>query len=44
MGSSFLQGIVDKTLFTSAIYLSENFSNPIAIIEGEVILRILWIS
>jgi DNA excision repair protein ERCC-4 len=35
-GSGFLQGIVDRTLFTSAIYLSENFSNPIMIIEGEV--------
>jgi ERCC4-type nuclease len=35
-GSSFLQGIVDKTLFTSAIYLSENFSNSILMIEGEV--------
>ena len=35
-GGSFLQGIVDKTLFASAIYLSENFSNPILMIEGEV--------
>jgi len=35
-GSGFLQGIVDRTLFTSAIYLGENFSNPIMIVEGEV--------
>lgn len=36
IGSAFLQGIVDRTLFTSAIYLAENFSNPIMMIEGEV--------
>ena len=35
-GSSFLRGIMDKTLFTSAIYLREHFSVPILIIEGEV--------
>jgi len=35
-GSSFLQGIVDKTLFTSAIYLREHFSNPIMIVEGDM--------
>ncbi|UCH43601.1 MAG: hypothetical protein JSW16_03410, partial [Dehalococcoidales bacterium] len=35
-GSSFLRGIVDKTLFTSAIYLREHFEIPIFIIEGEV--------
>lgn len=35
-GSSFLQGIMDKTLFTSAIYLRENFSIPVLIVEGEV--------
>jgi len=35
-GSSFLQGIMDKTLFTSAIYLQEHFSIPILIVEGEV--------
>jgi ERCC4-type nuclease len=36
MGSSFLQGIVDKTLFTSAIYLREHFNMPILIIEGDI--------
>ena len=35
-GSSFLKGIVDKTLFTSAIYLREHFEIRILIIEGEV--------
>lgn len=35
-GSSFLRGIMDKTLFTSAIYLREHFRVPILIIEGEV--------
>jgi ERCC4-type nuclease len=34
--SSFLRGIQDKTLFTSAIYLQENFDAPILILEGEV--------
>jgi len=35
-GSGFLRGIMEKTLFTSAIYLREHFSVPILIIEGEV--------
>ena len=35
-GSSFLQGIMDKTLFTSAIYLREHFSIPVLMVEGEV--------
>ena len=35
-GSSFLQGIMDKTLFTSAIYLREHFDIPILIVEGEM--------
>ncbi len=35
-GSSFLRGIMEKTLFTSAIYLREHFTIPILIIEGEV--------
>ena len=35
-GTSFLKGIVDKTLFTSAIYLREHFEIPTLIIEGEV--------
>jgi ERCC4-type nuclease len=35
-GSSFLRGIVEKTLFTSAIYLKEHFDIPILIVEGEV--------
>lgn len=35
-GSSFLAGIQDKTLFTSAIYLREHFDIPILIVEGQV--------
>jgi len=35
-GSSFLGGIMDKTLFTSAIYLREHFRLPVLIVEGEV--------
>ncbi len=35
-GGSFLKGIMDKTLFTSAIYLREHYEIPILIIEGEV--------
>ena len=35
-GSSFLRGIIEKTLFTSAIYLREHFTIPILIVEGEV--------
>lgn len=35
-GSSFLRGIMDKTLYTSAIYLREHFSIPVLIVEGEV--------
>ena len=35
-GSGFLRGIMEKTLFTSAIYLREHFSIPILIVEGEI--------
>jgi len=35
-GSSFLRGIMDKTLFTSAIHLSEHYSAPVLIVEGQV--------
>lgn len=35
-GSSVLMGIMDKTLFTSAIYLHERFRLPILMIEGNV--------
>lgn len=35
-GSSFMRGIMEKTLFTSAIYLREHFAIPILITEGEV--------
>ena len=34
-GSGFLQGIMDKTLFTSAIYLRERFDLPALIVEGD---------
>ena len=33
-GNSFLNGIMDKTLFTSAIYLREHFRLPVLIVEG----------
>ena len=35
-GSSLLRGIIDKTLFTSAIYLRERFEIPVLIVEGQV--------
>ena len=35
-GTSILQGITDKTLFTSAIYLREHFELPVLLVEGEV--------
>ncbi len=35
-GSGFVTGIVDKTLFTSAIYLREHFRIPVLIVEGRV--------
>jgi ERCC4-type nuclease len=35
-GSSLLRGIMDKTLFTSAIYLREHYEIPILIVEGQV--------
>ncbi len=35
-GAGLLQGITDKTLFTSAIYLREHFELPVLLIEGEV--------
>lgn len=35
-GSAFLRGIMDKTLFTSAIYLREHFRIPVLIVEGEL--------
>jgi len=35
-GSGFLRGIMEKTLFTSAIYLREHFRIPVLIIEGQV--------
>ena len=35
-GGGFLKGIMEKTLFTSAIYLREHFQIPVLIVEGEV--------
>jgi ERCC4-type nuclease len=35
-GSGLLRGIVDKTLFTSAIYLRERFEIPVLVVEGQV--------
>ena len=35
-GSSFLNGIMDKTLFTSAVEMREFYDIPILIMEGEV--------
>ena len=34
-GAGFLQAILDKTLFTNAIYLREQFEVPVLIVEGE---------
>jgi ERCC4-type nuclease len=35
-GGGFLMGIMDKTLFTSAIYLRQHFRIPVLIVEGKV--------
>ena len=35
-GGGFLKGIMEKTLFTSAIYLREHFRIPVLIVEGVV--------
>ena len=35
-GSSFLKGIMEKTLFTSAVYLREHYRIPVLIVEGNV--------
>ena len=35
-GGGFLKGIMDKTLFTSAIYMREHYAIPILIVEGRV--------
>ena len=35
-GGGFLKGIMDKTLFTSAIYLRQHFRIPVLVVEGEV--------
>ncbi len=35
-GGGLIQGIMDKTLFTSAIYMREHFRLPLLIVEGNV--------
>jgi ERCC4-type nuclease len=35
-GGGFLKGIMEKTLFTSAIYMREHFPVPLLILEGKV--------
>ncbi len=35
-GSGFIKGIMDKTLFTSAVFLREHYRLPVLIVEGEV--------
>lgn len=35
-GGGFIKGIMDKTLFTSAIYMREHFAAPVLIVEGRV--------
>ena len=35
-GATFLRGIKDKSLFTSAIYLREHFALPVLVVEGSV--------
>jgi len=36
-GATFIQGIEDKSLFLSAIYLREHFETPVFIVEGDVL-------
>lgn len=43
-GNSFPRGILDKTLFTSAIYLREHFRIPVLIVEGQVNYQYVGIS
>ncbi len=35
-GGGFIKGIMEKTLFTSAIYLREHFRLPVLVVEGQV--------
>lgn len=35
-GGGFIKGIMEKTLFTSAIYMREHFAIPVLIVEGQV--------
>ena len=35
-GGGFIKGIMEKTLFTSAVYLREHFRLPVLIVEGQV--------
>lgn len=35
-GGGFLKGIMEKTLFTSAIYLREHYQIPVLIVEGQI--------
>jgi len=35
-GGGFIKGIMEKTLFTSAIYMREHFAIPVLIVEGRV--------
>lgn len=35
-GSGLIKGIMDKTLFTSAVFLREHYRLPVLIVEGEV--------
>ena len=35
-GGGFIKGIMEKTLFTSAIYMREHFAIPVLIVEGKV--------
>ena len=36
-GTTFVQGIEDKSLFLSAIYLREHFETAVFIVEGDVL-------
>lgn len=35
-GGGFLKGIMEKTLFTSAIYMREHFRVPVLVVEGKI--------
>ena len=43
-GSSFPRGIIDKTLFTSAVYMREHYKIPVLVNEGQIDYRYMGIN